>query len=133
MTDLTYRLSPIAFPVKARTRVKWPSQGLGDMRSRGLHVIIPPHRTLLQPPHWSALTTPDSAPWTPSCCIEFPCEIPSQNMPQWPWVTLPPPKITWSSHDDCIIMRHLVGKPLSWQTWDLRVPTLFSCKYISIL
>src|SRR5882724_5370702 len=113
--------------------VEWPSQGLGDARSHGLHVIIPPHRTLLRPPHWLALTTPDPDPWTPLGHVEFPHEIPSWNTPQRPWVTWPPPEITWASRDDCIIMCHLVGKPLSWQIWDLRVPTLFSCKSISIL
>src|SRR5882724_5445039 len=38
-------------------------------------------------------------------------------------------KITWSSHDDhattCHLC-HLVRRPSCWQTWDLRVPTLFS-------
>src|SRR5882724_4249268 len=103
------------------------------MRSCGLHVIIPPHRTLLRPPHWLAPTTPDPAPWTPLCRVECPHEIPSQNTPQRPWVTWLPPKITWASCDDHIIMHHLIGKPLSWKTWDLRVPTLFSCKSTSIL
>src|SRR5882724_4176534 len=133
MTDPTHRFSPIAFKVKARTRFKQPSQGLRDARSHGLHMIIPLHRMLLQPPHWSAPTTPDSAPWTPLCCVECPHEIPSQNTPQRPWVAWPPPEITWASCDDCIITHHLVSKPLSWWTWDLRVPTLFSCKSISIL
>src|SRR5882724_4161633 len=33
--------------------------------------------------------------------------------------------ITWSSHDNCATMHHpcrLVGKPTSWQSWDLGVP-----------
>src|SRR5882724_3176243 len=90
MTNLTHRFSPIAFKVKARMRVEQPSQGLGDVRSCGLHMIIPPHKTLLRPPHLSAPTTPDPAPWTPLCRIECPHEIPSWNTPQWPWVTWPP-------------------------------------------
>src|SRR5882724_7535459 len=37
-------------------------------------------------------------------------------------------KITWSSCDNHPTMCHpchLVSRPSSWQTWDLRVPTLF--------
>src|SRR5882724_3453989 len=123
MTDLTYRLSPIAFQVKARMRVEQPSQGLGDVRSRGLHVIIPPHRTLLRLPHWSALTTPNPTPWTSLHRIEYPHDIPSQNAPQWPWATRLLPEIMWASCDDHVTMCHLVGRPLSQQPWDLRVPT----------
>src|SRR5882724_6983308 len=100
--------------------------GLRDVRSHGLHVIIPPHRTLLQHPHWLTPTTPNPAPWTPLGRIECPHEIPSQNTPQWPWATWLLPEITWASCDDCITMRHLVGRPLSRRPWDLRVPTLFS-------
>src|SRR5882724_11380057 len=40
-----------------------------------------------------------------------------------------PSGITWPSCDDhattCHLC-HLIGRPPSWQTWDLRVPTLFS-------
>jgi len=39
-----------------------------------------------------------------------------------------PSKITWPSHDNHATMHHpchLVSRPLSWWTWDLRVPTLF--------
>src|SRR5882724_12048179 len=107
MIDPTHRLSPIAFQVKARTKVEQPSQGLRDVRSHGLHVIIPPHRTLLQPPHWSALATPDTAPWTPLSRIECPHETPSWNAPQWPWKTWLLPEITWASCDDRATMHHL--------------------------
>src|SRR5882724_13521227 len=34
----------------------------------------------------------------------------------------------WTAHDSCASMHHwhhLVGRSLSWWTWDLRVPTLF--------
>src|SRR5882724_6676676 len=112
MTDLTHRLSPITFQVKARTRVEWPSQDLRDVRSCGLHMIIPPHRTLLQPPHWSAPTTPDPTLWTSLGCIECPHEIPSWNTPQRPWATWPPPEITWASCDNPTTthhLRHLIG------------------------
>src|SRR5882724_11388023 len=40
-----------------------------------------------------------------------------------------PAGITWMGRDDCATMRHLrhlVSRPLSQWTWDLRVPTLFS-------
>src|SRR5882724_4810316 len=123
MTNPTHRLSPITFQVKARMRVKWPSQGLGDMRSHGLHVIIPPHKTLLQPPHWSAPTTPDPAPCTPLGPVECPHELPSQNAPQRPWPTWPLPEITWASCDNHVTTCHLVSGPLSQQPCDLRVPT----------
>src|SRR5882724_6982008 len=36
----------------------------------------------------------------------------------------------WSSHDNHATTHHpchLIGWPPSWQPWDLRVPTLFSC------
>src|SRR5882724_13376686 len=36
--------------------------------------------------------------------------------------------ITWSSCDDRATTRHphhLIGRPTSWQSWDLGVPTLF--------
>src|SRR5882724_1996592 len=119
MTDLTHRLSTITFQVKARTRVEWPSQGLGDARSCGLHMIIPPHRNLLQPPHWSALTTPDLAPSTSLSRIECPHEIPSWNTSQWPWATWPLPEITSASCDNRTTMRHLhhlIGQSLNWLT-----------------
>jgi len=51
MTDLTPRVVPIAFQVEARARVGWLSQGLGDMRSHGLHVTSPPLTVVRHPPH----------------------------------------------------------------------------------
>src|SRR5882724_1993116 len=100
MTDPTLRVTPIAFKVKARARVGWPSQDCEDTRSCGLHVISPLHSALLQPPHWSAPTTPDPTPWTSLHCIEYPHDIPHQNTSQHPWETWPPPEIMWASHDD---------------------------------
>jgi len=44
--------------------------------------------------------------------------------------------ITWTSCDDCATMHypcHLISRPLSQWTWDLRVPTLFIFQSISIL
>src|SRR5882724_4523050 len=116
MTNPIHRFAPIAFEVKARTRFRQPSQGLGDARSHGLHVIIPPHSAFLQPPHQSALTTPDSTPWTPLCRIEYPHEIPSQNTPQWPWVTWPPPRshghhMTIASLCATSLASHLASRP----------------------
>src|SRR5882724_12042877 len=37
-----------------------------------------------------------------------------------------PDHTPWSSCDDHTTMCHLIGRPSSQQTWDLRVPTLFS-------
>src|SRR5882724_6902397 len=125
MTDPTPSVTPIAFEVEARTRVKWPSQGLGDTRSCGLHVISPLHTTFLPPPHRSALTTPDPTPWTSLYRIEYSHENPSRNTPQWPRATWPLLKITWASRDDHITMCHLTSRSLSRWPWDLRVPTLF--------
>src|SRR5882724_3827007 len=125
MTDPTPSVTPIAFEVEARTRVKWPSQGLGDTRSCGLHVISPPHTAFLQPPHRWAPTTPNPTPWTSLYRIEYPHETPSQNTPQRPQATWPLLKITWASCDDCVTMCHHISRPLSQQPWDLRVPTLF--------
>src|SRR5882724_4224874 len=68
---------------------------------------------------------PNHAPWAPPSRIQCYSQIPSQNAPPRPWGTWPPSKITWSSCDDCATMRHLIGRPSSQQTWDLRVPTLF--------
>src|SRR5882724_9273391 len=68
---------------------------------------------------------PNQAPWAPPSHIQCYSQIPSQNSPPWPWVTWLPSKITWSSHDDCATMHHLISRPSGQQTWDLRVPTLF--------
>src|SRR5882724_4573985 len=41
-----------------------------------------------------------------------------------------PSKITWTARDDHATTchpGHLIGRPPSQQTWDLRVPTLFLC------
>src|SRR5882724_2676753 len=51
---------------------------------------------------------------------------PGQKVPPWPWGTWLPSEITWSSCDDHATTCHLIGRLLSWKTWDLRVPTLFS-------
>src|SRR5882724_4166605 len=125
MTDLTPRVTSIAFEVEARAKVRWTSQGLGDTRSCGLHVISPPHTAFLRPPHRSALTTPDPTPWTSLYRIEYSHENPSQNAPQRPQATWPLIKIMWASCDDRITMRHRVSRSLSQWPWDLRVPTLF--------
>src|SRR5882724_5613401 len=87
-------------------------------------MIIPLHHAPLQTPCWSSLTSPNPAPWTSPCRIEHHCKSPSWNAPPWPWGTWPPSEITWASCDDCATMHHLVGRLLSWQTWDLRAPTL---------
>src|SRR5882724_4698721 len=50
------------------------------------------------------------------------------NGPPLPSGVWMPSKVMWPSHDDCTTTchpGHLVGRPPSWQTWDLRVPTLF--------
>src|SRR5882724_5384436 len=126
MTDPTPRVTPITFKVEARARVGWPSQGPRDTRSRGLHMISPPHTAFLQPPHQSAPTTPDPTPWTSLYCIEYPQETPSHNAPQQPWATWPLLKTTWASRDDHITRCHRISRLLSQWPWDLRVPTLFS-------
>src|SRR5882724_6034924 len=49
---------------------------------------------------------------------------------------LTPSEITWPSHDNCATTCHpchLIGRPPSWLTWDLRVPTLFFFQSISTL
>src|SRR5882724_13405315 len=51
---------------------------------------------------------------------------PGQKVPPWPWGTWPPSEIMWSSCDDHTTTHHLIRRLLSWWTWDLRVPTLFS-------
>src|SRR5882724_12219119 len=51
---------------------------------------------------------------------------PSRNTPPWPWGTWLPSEVMWSSCDDCTTTCHLISRLLSQQTWDLRVPTLFS-------
>src|SRR5882724_11685641 len=88
-------------------------------------MISPPHTAFLRPPHWPDPTTPDPTPWTSLYRIEYPHENPSQNAPQWPWATWLLLKITWASHDDHVTMHHHIGRSLSQQPWDLRVPTLF--------
>src|SRR5882724_4060735 len=90
------------------------------LRSCGLHVIIPLHHALTQPPHWSAPTTPDPAPWTSPHCIEHTHKSPSWNAPPQPWVTWLPSDITKASCDNFTTTRHLVGRLLSQRTWDLR-------------
>ena len=89
-------------------------------------MIIPLHHALLQLLHWSVPTTPDHTPWSSPCHIRCYSESPSHNAPPQPWGTWSPSEITWSSCDDHTTMCHLIGRPSSQQTWDLRVPTLFS-------
>jgi len=68
---------------------------------------------------------PNQAPWASPSHIWCYSQIPRQNAPPWPWVTWPPPEITWSSCDDHATMSHLISRPSSQWTWDLKVPTLF--------
>src|SRR5882724_13626462 len=78
-------------------------------------------------PTWSAPTTPDCTPWTFPHCKKHHCEIISRNAHPQAWWTWPHPEITCASRDNRATMRHschLVGWPLGWWTWALRVPTL---------
>src|SRR5882724_2814362 len=68
---------------------------------------------------------PDHAPWASPTHIQGYSQIPSQNAPPQLWGTWPPSEIMWSSCDNHTTMCHLISSPTSWQTWDLRVPTLF--------
>src|SRR5882724_8622903 len=111
-TNPTLRFTPIAFEVQARTKVRWPSQGLGDVRPCDWHMITPLHSALLQSPHRLDPTTPDPTPWTSLHHIEGPHEIPGWNTPQWPWVTWLPPEIMWASRNDRVTTCHLVSRPL---------------------
>src|SRR5882724_6406353 len=78
-------------------------------------------------PTWSALTTTDCTPWTFPHHTEHHCEIISQNAHPQAWLTWPHPEIMCASRDNCATTRHsrhLVGWPLGWWTWALRVQTL---------
>src|SRR5882724_9218604 len=51
-----------------------------------------------------------------------------QNTPPQPRGMQIPSEIMWPSCDNHATMHHLghlIGRPPSWWTWDLRVPTLF--------
>src|SRR5882724_4908339 len=91
------------------------------------HVINPLCRTRPHLPTWSAPTTPDCTPWTFPHRIEHHHEIISWNAHPRAWLTWPHPEITCASRDNRATthhLHHLVGRPLSWWTWALRVPTL---------
>src|SRR5882724_5011821 len=68
---------------------------------------------------------PDQAPWATPSHIQWYSQIPSQNAPPWPWMTWLPSEIMWSTCDNHATMHHLISRPSSQWTWDLRVPTLF--------
>src|SRR5882724_5288542 len=68
---------------------------------------------------------PNHSPWAFPSCIRYYSQIPSQNAPPWPCGIWPPSKIMWSSCDNHATTCHLISRPSSWKTWDLRVPTLF--------
>jgi len=61
---------------------------------------------------------------------------PQSEQPSMASETEWPSKIMWSSHDNhatTLHLCHLIGRPASQQTWDLRVPTPLFFRSISIL
>jgi len=88
-------------------------------------MIIAIHCALLGLLCGSVLITPDHSPWASPSCIWCYSQIPSWNAPPWPWGTWPSSKIMWSSCYNHATTCHPVSRPSSWQTWDLRVTTLF--------
>src|SRR5882724_5865481 len=74
-------------------------------------------------PDHTQLNPLDLIPWHPKSPSE-----PQLAQPHIPSRMQQLSMTMWSSRDDCATMRHprcLIGKPTSWQSWDLGVPTLF--------
>jgi len=118
------RLTPIPFKAKSRTMVKWPSHCLRDMEASKFRWPTCDQPTSLYPPMTPMLVSPNhTRPFSMGLSQShqvFTAKAQSEHTPTalgdmaafWDHVV-----ITWQS------CHHM---PPHWQTWDLRVPTLFS-------
>src|SRR5882724_6727110 len=81
---------------------------------------------------------PQVTPINPDYAQPGPMHLFQSHLKSWPEPQLEhtptasgmwsPSKVMWPSHDNHATMchpHHFIGRPLSWWTWDLRVPTLF--------
>ena len=140
MTNLTLRPTPIAVEATDRTWIEWPSHGHGDIEALWDHMACT----------WSAhciALSYDPCTSRPQLCpipLHQPLHI-AQSIPakaqarthphslEWHW---PPSKIMWSSRDDRATMchpRHLISRPSSWRTWDLRAQPSFLSIYFYLI